>query len=85
MYNSIDIVKLEKQKRALMFIDNLDSQVNLDDKVKLLIDMMTQYDKINAKNFAEFCMDIYQDRAIHSRDCKLIDKIKELDLIIKEN
>ena len=79
---SVNLVNQEKHKRGLIFINQLENEKDIDKKIKLLVDMMTYYDKNNAENFANFCINIYQDRAIHSRDCKLQDKIKELQSIM---
>lgn len=79
--NSLNLIEMEKQKRAYYFIYNLENIESKDEKIKLFVDMMTYYDGVNANNFQLFCMDILTDSSIDSRDCKLKDKIIELENI----
>lgn len=76
--SSINIIAFEKTKRAEIFLDRLNSHRNKNDKIQALVDMMTYYDKINANNFQGFCIDLLNDKGLYSRDCKLTEKIKEL-------
>lgn len=79
--NNLNLIEMEKQKRAYYFISNLENIESKVEKIKLLVDMMTYYDRVNANNFQFFCMDILADRSMHSRKCKLKDKIVELENI----
>lgn len=81
--NSLNLIEMEKQKRALHFVSALENTENKDEKIKLFIDMMTYYNCINAHNFQLFCMNILTDSSVYSRDCKLRDKIIELENIKK--
>lgn len=84
MYESkIDIKKMEQNKTALIFIDKIEREKDIDKKIKLFINMMTYYDAVNAENFQLFCIDLITDSSIYSRDCKLRDKIQELETIKK--
>lgn len=85
--NSLNLIEMEKQKRALMLIDKFEREKDMSEKVKLLVGMMTYYDETNARDFQLFCMDILIDSSTYSRDCKLRDKIIELEniKIIKES
>lgn len=80
---SINLFEVKKRERAMIFFSRFKEAHNEEEKINILVDMMTYYDKNNAQKFQQFCMNIYKDRAIYSRDCKLIDKIQELELIIK--
>ena len=75
---------MEKERRALVFIKSIEQEQDTDKKKKkinLFVDMMTYYDGVNAYNFQLFCMDLLNDCSIHSRNEKLIQKIKELEEI----
>lgn len=84
MQSAINIKKMEQNRNALIFIDKIEKENDIDKKIKLFIDMMTYYDGINARNFQLFCMDLITDSSIYSRDCKLRDKIIELDSICQQ-
>ena len=78
---AINLIRLEKERRALVFIKSIGQEQDNEKKIKLFVDMMTYYDSVNAHNFQLFCMDIVNDCSIHSRNEKLIQKIKELEEI----
>ena len=80
---ALDYIRIEKEKRALAFINSIEQEQDKDKKVKLFIDMMTYYDSVNARDFQLFCVDIYHDRIEWSREFKLIQKIKELEEIME--
>lgn len=79
--SNLNLIEMEKQRRALYFISNLENMESKDEKIKLFVDMMTYYDSTKAHDFQLFCMDILTDRFMDSRDCKLKDKIIELENI----
>lgn len=79
--SNLNLIEMEKQRRALYFISNLENMESKDEKIKLFVDMMTYYDETNARDFQLFCMDILIDSSTYSRDCKLKDKIIELENI----
>lgn len=79
--NTLNLIEMEKQKRALMLIGKFKREKDMSEKVKLLVDMMTYYDVTNVRDFQLFCMDILIDSSTYSRDCKLKDKIIELENI----
>lgn len=83
--NTSNLINTDKQKRALMLIDKLEREKDVSKKVKLIVGMMTYYDETNAHDFQLFCMDILTDSSIYGRDCKLRDKIIELENIKKNN
>ena len=77
----INLIRMGKERRALAFINSIGQEQDNEKKIKLFVDMMTYYDSVNAHNFQLFCMDIVHDCSIHSRNEKLIQKIKELEEI----
>ena len=78
---AINLIRLEKERRALVFIKSIEQEQDTDKKINLFVDMMTYYDGVNAHNFQLFCMDLLNDCSIHSKDEKLVQKIKELEEI----
>ena len=81
---SVDIKKVKQIESALRFIDSIEKEEDKYKKVQLFVNMMTYYDSVNARDFQLFCMDVINDCSIHSRDEKLIQKIKELEEIKKK-
>ena len=50
--NSLNLIEMEKQKRALRFISALEDTENKDEKIKLFVDMMTYYDGNNCSQLS---------------------------------
>ena len=80
---SVEYIRMEKERRALTFINSIEQEQDKDKKIKLFVAMMTYYDATNALNLQLFCMDLLQDKSIYSRDSKLENKIIELEDIKK--
>lgn len=82
---SIDGKKMAQIENALIFIDRIENTSDKDKKIKLFVNMMTYYDNLNARDLQFFLMDILTDKSRHSINCKLENKIKELQNVIDSN